>query len=57
MLAQHTELLVTPLEREALGTAMAEPEAAVSDAPQYSPQAIGLLLLALLLSPKEPKSK
>ncbi|MEU6820820.1 hypothetical protein ABZ921_09335 [Streptomyces atriruber] len=55
MLAQHTPLLVTPTDAAALGTAMVEPEAILSDAPTYSPQAGGFLLLLALISPKEPK--
>ncbi|MGA4846773.1 hypothetical protein ACOBQB_11075 [Streptomyces sp. G5(2025)] len=55
MLAQHTSLLVTQTEVTALETAMVEPEAGLSDAPIYTPEAQGQLLLALLLSPKEPK--
>ncbi|MFC9428826.1 hypothetical protein [Streptomyces sp. NPDC056987] len=43
------------LDIEALGTAMAEPEAPLSDAPVYAPEAAGALLLLALLSPKEPK--
>ncbi|MFK4066466.1 hypothetical protein [Streptomyces sp. NPDC029674] len=55
MLAQHTPLLVTPTDTAALGTAMVEPEAILSDAPTYAPEAQGALLLLLLVSPKEPK--
>lgn len=55
MLAQHTPLLVTPTDTMALGAAMVETEAAVSDAPTYAPEATGALLLGLLISPKEPK--
>ncbi|MFJ1792873.1 hypothetical protein [Kitasatospora griseola] len=36
---------------------MTEDESPVSDAPLYRPEAVGLLLLALLLSPKGPKEK
>ncbi|MFJ7996339.1 hypothetical protein ACIQ7D_04080 [Streptomyces sp. NPDC096310] len=43
------------LDTDALGTAMAEPEAPLSDAPVYAPEAGGVLLLLALLSPKEPK--
>lgn len=54
--------VATPEEQAALQALMAEPEAAVSDAPLYSPQGAGALalLLGLLLSPdvpKEPKDK
>ncbi|MFD4655333.1 hypothetical protein ACFWP2_06820 [Kitasatospora sp. NPDC058444] len=47
------------LEAETLASLMVEDEAAVSDAPTYSPEAAGLLLLLglLLLSPKGPKDK
>ncbi|MEU1015097.1 hypothetical protein ABZ383_19310 [Streptomyces sp. NPDC005900] len=55
MLAQQTPLLVTPTDAPALGTTMVEPEAMVSDAPIYTPQAAGVLLLLALLSPAEPK--
>ncbi|WKX72032.1 hypothetical protein ACQUSR_13110 [Streptomyces sp. P1-3] len=34
---------------------MVEPETTISDAPLYSPEAKGALLLLLLLSPKSPK--
>lgn len=39
------------LDAELLEGLVASPEAPVSDAPQYSPQAISVLIL----SPKEPK--
>ncbi|MEU5899584.1 MULTISPECIES: hypothetical protein [Streptomyces] len=55
MLAQHTPLLFTPTDTEALSTAMVEPEAILSDAPIYSPRAEGTLLALILLSPKQPK--
>ncbi len=55
MLAQKTPLLVSTTDVAALGTAMVEPEAELSDAPVYTPQAGGWLLLLALLSPKEPK--
>ncbi|KUF18045.1 hypothetical protein [Streptomyces silvensis] len=55
MLTQHTPLLITPTDTSALDAAMVEPEAVLSDAPTYSPEANGQLLLAALLSPKEPK--
>ncbi|MFI5756261.1 hypothetical protein [Streptomyces sp. NPDC051569] len=42
------------LDEHALGTAMTEPEAPMSDAPVYAPEGAGVLLLLLLLSPKEP---
>ncbi|MFF8958205.1 hypothetical protein [Streptomyces sp. NPDC014894] len=42
-------------ERTAVHTLMAEPEATVSGAPVYAPEAAFLLLAALLLSPKQPK--
>lgn len=54
--------VATPEEQLALCSLMAEPESTVSDAPLYSPQAAGLLLLGLLLLlsppvPEEPKEK
>ncbi|MFH8796532.1 hypothetical protein [Streptomyces sp. NPDC017941] len=55
MLAQHTPLLITPTDTSALSTAMVEPEAVLSDAPTYAPEADATLLLAALLSPKQPK--
>ncbi|MET9544827.1 hypothetical protein ABZY36_05845 [Streptomyces sp. NPDC006627] len=55
MLAQHNAILVTPTDVSALGTTMVEPETDLSDAPVYSPQAQGQLLLLALLSPKAPK--
>ncbi|WP_277347244.1 hypothetical protein [Streptomyces sp. CB01881] len=36
---------------------MTEDEAAVSDAPTYCPEAAGVLLALLLLSPKQPEEK
>ncbi|MFJ3217160.1 hypothetical protein ACIPLC_14710 [Kitasatospora sp. NPDC086801] len=47
----------TRAETETLASLMVEDEAVVSDAPTYSPEAAGLLLLALLLSPKPPREK
>ena len=49
--------VATPADQATLSALMAEPEAALSDAPLYNPQALGALLLegALLLSPKMPK--
>ncbi|MER8098809.1 hypothetical protein [Kitasatospora sp. NPDC094016] len=47
----------TRVETDTLASLMVEDEAVVSDAPTYSPEALGLLLLALLLSPKPPKEK
>lgn len=57
MLAQTVHSPVVAPDLAALRSAMAEPETALSDAPVYSPQAIGggLLLLGLLLSPTQPK--
>ncbi|GAA3013425.1 hypothetical protein [Streptomyces fulvorobeus] len=57
MLAQHTPLLVTPTDATELGAVMVEPEAELSGAPVYAPEAAGVLLLLILLSPKEPKDK
>lgn len=47
----------TEAEQSALWSLMAEPETAVSDAPLFTPEAKGALLLLLLLSPKGPKDK
>ncbi len=55
MLAQHTPLLVSPADTTVLGATMVEPEAVLSDAPVYAPEAAGFLLLLALISPKEPK--
>lgn len=55
MLAQTLRPREITLDAQALGAAMAEPEAPVSDAPVYAPEAGGVLLLLALLSPKEPK--
>ncbi|GAA2430523.1 hypothetical protein [Streptomyces macrosporus] len=44
-------------ERHTVADLMAVREAPISDAPVWAPEAVGLLLLALLLSPKEPKEK
>ncbi|MFD0273075.1 hypothetical protein ACFVHB_04065 [Kitasatospora sp. NPDC127111] len=61
MLAQTTQTtrapLATPAEADALGMLMTEDEAAVSDAPTYCPEAQGVLIALLLLSPKQPKEK
>ncbi|MBB5934727.1 hypothetical protein [Streptomyces zagrosensis] len=58
MLAQNTApLLATPTDEAAVGYLMVEQEAPLSDAPLYTPQASGKLLLLLLASPKEPKDK
>ncbi|MBP2404568.1 hypothetical protein SNS2_3182 [Streptomyces netropsis] len=55
MLAQGTTRFATPAETSAVGDLMVEPEAAVSGAPVPSPEASMILLVSLLLSPKEPK--
>ncbi|GAA1166424.1 hypothetical protein F4556_001283 [Kitasatospora gansuensis] len=47
----------TPAERAVLAGLLTEGEAAVSAAPVHQPEAIGLLLLLLLLSPKPPKDR
>lgn len=61
MLALHSSPLTATLtETAAVAALMAEPEAAISDAPVASPRAAGGLLLALglLLSPRtDPKDK
>lgn len=46
-----------PTERDTVADLMTIREAPISDAPVWAPEAIGVLLLALLLSPKEPKEK
>ncbi|CAL9486501.1 hypothetical protein ACLIYM_22880 [Streptomyces fenghuangensis] len=46
-----------PAERDMVADLMTTREAPVSDAPVWAPEAIGLLLLALLLSPREPREK
>lgn len=55
MLNQHAPLLASPTDAKALETAMVEPEAVLSDAPTYAPEAVEGLLLGILISPKEPK--
>ncbi|MVO85556.1 hypothetical protein GPA10_12530 [Streptomyces sp. p1417] len=55
MLTQHTPLLITPTDTSALDAAMVEPEAVLSDAPTYAPEASAALLLLALISPKQPK--
>ncbi|MFH9425321.1 hypothetical protein [Streptomyces sp. NPDC017529] len=59
MLAQTLQTTGLTLDKEALGWVAAQPEAPLSDAPVPSPEAVaggaGVLLLGLLLSPKEPK--
>ncbi|GGY99013.1 hypothetical protein [Streptomyces nitrosporeus] len=55
MIAQEITSTTTPTRTAALDSLMVQPEAAVSDAPLYTPEAAGVLLALLLLSPKEPK--
>lgn len=55
MLSQTIRAGEITIDGRALGAAMTEPEAPLSDAPVYAPEAAGTLLLGLLLSPKEPK--
>ncbi|SEG77078.1 hypothetical protein SAMN04489712_111245 [Thermomonospora echinospora] len=40
-----------------IGALMVEPETAISDAPVFTPNGALLLLAAVLLSPKGPKSR
>jgi hypothetical protein len=52
--------VAAPEDQAVLSALMAEPEAVLSDAPLYTPQAAGALLLGLLLilspaTPKEPR--
>jgi hypothetical protein len=49
--------VATPVDQAALNALMTEPEATMSDAALYTPQAEGLLLLLglLLLSPVTPE--
>ncbi|MDT0442600.1 MULTISPECIES: hypothetical protein [unclassified Streptomyces] len=55
MLAQKTTpFIANPTEEAAVHALMVEQEAPLSDAPLYSPEAVGVLLLLLLLSPKTP---
>ncbi|MGP3984979.1 hypothetical protein [Streptomyces sp. KR80] len=49
--------LAAPDEEAAVMDLTVRREAPLSDAPQYAPEAKGVLLLLLLLSPKEPKDK
>ncbi|WP_199566427.1 hypothetical protein [Streptomyces corynorhini] len=57
MLSQTIRPGEISLDTTALGAAMTEPEAPVSDAPVYAPEAGGVLLLLALLSPKEPRDR
>ncbi|MEU0666268.1 hypothetical protein ABZ508_14675 [Streptomyces lavendulocolor] len=45
----------TAQERAAVTALISAPEAPVSGAPAYAPEATPLALLVVLLSPKEPK--
>ncbi|WP_441250592.1 hypothetical protein [Kitasatospora sp. McL0602] len=47
----------TTPELAAVAALISEEESAVSDAPLFRPEAVGALLLGLLLSPKEPKEE
>ncbi|MFE4371748.1 hypothetical protein ACFRMN_26630 [Streptomyces sp. NPDC056835] len=47
-------VLAGSAERAAVNSLIAEPEASVSGAPVFAPEAAALLLALLLLSPKEP---
>lgn len=49
--------LATPTEATTLDALMVEDEAVVSDAPTYQPEAAGVLIALLLLSPKQPAEK
>lgn len=55
MLSQTVRPREISLDHHTLTMAMAEPEAPFSDAPVHAPEAAGVLLLLLLLSPREPK--
>ncbi|MFV8128919.1 hypothetical protein [Streptomyces syringium] len=55
MLAQGMTRFATAAETSAVGDLMVEPEAAVSGAPVPSPEASIILILNVLLSPKEAK--
>lgn len=57
MLAQTLQPTGLTLDKEALGWVATQPEAPLSDAPVPAPHAggWGVLLLGLLISPKEPK--
>ncbi|MGW4380602.1 hypothetical protein [Kitasatospora sp. NPDC004531] len=59
MLAETMLTTATTAELGVVKSLVAEGEAAYSDAPQYQPEAAGLLLLLglLLLSPKEPEEE
>ncbi|SES33155.1 hypothetical protein SAMN05216188_1348 [Lentzea xinjiangensis] len=47
--------VLAPADLAALSTLVAEPESAVADPPLPEPNAAGVLLLGLLLSPSTPK--
>ncbi len=55
MLDQALKTTGLALDRETLEGLMIQPAAPLSDAPVPAPDSAGLLLLALLLSPKEPR--
>ncbi|MCC3770818.1 hypothetical protein [Streptomyces sp. UNOC14_S4] len=59
MLAQETTRTIASPTADtavaALGDLMVEPEAAISDPPLPAPEAGGVLLGLLAMSPKEPK--
>ncbi|MGK5501346.1 hypothetical protein [Streptomyces sp. URMC 125] len=46
-----------PAERDAVADLMGPREEPVSGAPVWAPEAAGLLLALILLSPKDPKEK
>ncbi|MBC3841283.1 hypothetical protein GXW82_16170 [Streptacidiphilus sp. 4-A2] len=57
-LARTTDTVqLAPEDFSAVVSLMAEEEAPVSDAPLYTPEAGGVLLLLALLSPKTPKDR
>lgn len=53
----HTSVrpVATPVDLAQLSTLVAEPESALTDPPLHVPNAAGVLLALLLLSPAKPK--
>jgi hypothetical protein len=55
MIAQTLRSTDLALDQDAVTCVAVEEEAPLSDAPLPAPEGAGLLLLALLLSPQQPK--
>jgi hypothetical protein len=57
MLDQALKTTGLALDQETLEGLMVQPSAPLSDGPVPSPDGLGLLLLLVLLAPKEPKGR